>query len=269
MIVTKLKLKKNFSSKNLFILFILFFSFSLSADPLQKAVNSEFRDLKNTSRDIYRNPYETLSFFELEPSMTVVELSPGGGWYTEILASYLDDSGTLIAAHFDRDSLNNFLKKSRLNFEKKISSEAIYNKVKIVDLTSKLSEPESVDAVLTFRNLHNWLGPMMDKVFSNTFAALKSGGIFGVVEHRAAKGTSMKDMKKSGYVTEEHAIEIAEKHGFRLVSRSEINANPKDTKNHPKGVWTLPPSLRLKEKNLEKYVAIGESDRMTLLFKKP
>ena len=269
MIVTKLKLDKNFSSKNLFILFILFFSFTLSADPLQKAVNNEFRDVKNTSRDIYRNPYETLSFFELEPSMTVVELSPGGGWYTEILASYLENSGTLIAAHFDRNSSNNYLKKSRINFEKKISSEAIYNKVKIVDLTSKLSEPGSVDAVLTFRNLHNWLGPMMDKVFSNTFTALKSGGIFGIVEHRALKGTSMKDMKKSGYVTEDHAIEIAEKHGFRLVSRSEINANPKDTKNHPKGVWTLPPSLRLKEKNKDKYVAIGESDRMTLLFKKP
>ena len=175
----------------------------------------------------------------------------------------------MIAAHFDRNSSNNYLKNSRLNFEKKISSEEIYNKVKIVDLTSKLSEPGSVDAVLTFRNLHNWLGPMMDKVFSNTFTALKSGGIFGIVEHRAAKGTSMKDMKKSGYVTEDHAIEIAEKHGFRLVSRSEINANPKDTKNHPKGVWTLPPSLRLKEKNKDKYVAIGESDRMTLLFKKP
>ena len=269
MIVTKLKLKKNLSSKIFFILYILFSSLSLSADPLQKAVNSEFRDLKNTSRDIYRNPYETLSFFELEPSMTVVELSPGGGWYTEILASYLDDSGTLIAAHFDRNSSNNYLKKSRINFEKKISSEEIYNKVKIVDLTSKLSEPESVDAVLTFRNLHNWLGPMMDKVFSNTFAALKPGGIFGVVEHRAVNGTSMKDMKKSGYVTEDHAIEIAEKHGFRLVAKSEINANPKDTKNHPKGVWTLPPSLRLKEKNQDKYVAIGESDRMTLLFKKP
>ena len=157
MIVTKLKSHKNFSSKKFFILFILFFSFSLTADPLQKAVNNEFRDVKNTSRDIYRNPYETLSFFELEPSMTVVELSPGGGWYTEILASYLDNSGTLIAAHFDRNSSNNYLKKSRINFEKKMSSEAIYNKVKIVDLTSKLSEPESVDAVLTFRNLHNWL----------------------------------------------------------------------------------------------------------------
>ena len=123
MIVTKLKLGKNLCSKNFFTLLILFFSFSLSADPLQKAVNNEFRDLKNTTRDIYRNPYETLSFFELEPSMTVVELSPGGGWYTEILASYLDTSGTLIAAHFDRSSSNNYLKKSRKNFEKKMSSE--------------------------------------------------------------------------------------------------------------------------------------------------
>ena len=129
MIVTKLKLQKNFSLKKIFfILFILFFSFSLTADPLQKAVNNEFRDLKNSSRDIYRNPYETLSFFELEPTMTVVELSPGGGWYTEILASYLDNSGTLIAAHFDRNSSNNYLKKSRLNFEKKISSEPIDRK---------------------------------------------------------------------------------------------------------------------------------------------
>jgi predicted methyltransferase len=269
-IATKLKPNKDLLFlKNLFILFILIFSFSLSADPLQKAINNEFRDVKNASRDFHRNPYETLSFFELEPFMTVVELSPGSGWYTEILASYLQNSGTLIAAHFNKNSTNNYLKTSRLNFEKKIISDPAYNKVKIVDLTSKLSEPESVDAVLTFRNLHNWFGPMMDKVFLNTFTALKSGGIFGVVEHRAKSGTPMKEMKESGYVTEEYAIEIAKKHGFKLISRSEINANPKDTKNHPKGVWTLPPSFRLKEKNKDKYAAIGESDRMTLLFKKP
>ena len=269
MIVTKLKLDKNFSSKNLFILFILFFSFSLSADPLQRAVDSEFRDLKNTSRDIYRNPYETLSFFELKPSMTVVELSPGGGWYTEILANYLKNSGELIAAHFDKNSNNNYFKKSRKNFEKKMSSNPAYKKVKIVDLTSKLSEPQSIDAVLTFRNLHNWLGPAMDSIFANSFKALKPGGIFGVVEHRAEAGTSIEKMKKSGYVTEEHAIEIAKKHGFVLVSKSEINSNPKDLKNYEKGVWTLPPSLRQKGKNKDKYLAIGESDRMTLLFKKP
>ena len=150
-----------------------------------------------------------------------------------------------------------------------MDSNSIYEGVKIVDLTSGLTEPSSADAVLTFRNLHNWLGSTMDTIFANSFKALKSGGIFGVVEHRAEAGTSIQNMKKSGYVTEEHAIEMAKKHGFVLVSKSEINSNPKDLKNYEKGVWTLPPSLRLKEKNKAKYLAIGESDRMTLLFKKP
>ena len=150
-----------------------------------------------------------------------------------------------------------------------MDSNSIYEGVKIVDLTSGLTEPMSADAVLTFRNLHNWLGSTMDTIFANSFKALKSGGIFGVVEHRAEAGTSIQNMKKSGYVTEEHAIEMAKKHGFVLVSKSEINSNPKDLKSYEKGVWTLPPSLRLKEKNKGKYLAIGESDRMTLLFKKP
>ena len=150
-----------------------------------------------------------------------------------------------------------------------MDSNSIYEGVKIVDLTSGLTEPRSADAVLTFRNLHNWLGSTMDTIFANSFKALKSGGIFGVVEHRAEAGTSIQNMKKSGYVTEEHAIEMAKKHGFVLVSKSEINSNPKDLKSYEKGVWTLPPSLRLKEKNKAKYLAIGESDRMTLLFKKP
>ena len=144
----------------------------------------------------------------------------------------------------------------------------MFKDIEIVDLSSNLAEQESVDAVLTFRNLHNWLGPQMDLIFANSYKALKPGGLFGVVEHRAKPGTSMEVMKKSGYVTEEHAIEIAKKHGFTLVSKSEINANPKDTANHPRGVWTLPPVLRLKDQDKEKYEAIGESDRMTLLFKK-
>ena len=109
----------------------------------------------------------------------------------------------------------------------------------------------------------------MDKIFSNTYVALKPGGLFGIVEHRAKAGTSMEEMKKSGYVTEQHAIKIAKKHGFELLAKSEINANPKDSADHPRGVWTLPPVLRLKEKDKEKYLAIGESDRMTLLFRKP
>ncbi len=266
--IKKLTFKK-FNIRNLFFVFLLAFGSFISSDSLQKAITSEYRDSNNILRDEYRNPYETLTFFGIEPSMKVVELSPGGGWYTEILANYLSDSGELIAAHFNENSNNNYLKKSRKKFEKKMNSSSVYENVKIVNLTSKLSMPQSVDAVLTFRNLHNWLGSTMDTIFANSFKALKPGGIFGVVEHRAEEGTSIEKMKKSGYVTEELAIEIAKKHGFVLISKSEINSNPKDLKNYEKGVWTLPPSFRLKEKNKSKYLAIGESDRMTLLFKKP
>ena len=220
------------------------------------------------ARDEYRNPYETLSFFEIKSNMKVIELSPGGGWYTEILANYLHEPGILIAAHFDKDSNVEYFKKSREKFEQKIASSPMYANVEIVNLSSSFAEEESVDAVLTFRNLHNWLGPQMDSIFANSYKALKPGGIFGVVEHRANKGTSIKNMKKSGYVSEEHAIMVAKRHGFTLIAKSEINANKKDTKDHPKGVWTLPPNLRLKTIDKEKYIAIGESDRMTLLFKK-
>ncbi|MDA9903263.1 methyltransferase domain-containing protein, partial [Gammaproteobacteria bacterium] len=197
-----------------------------------------------------------------------IELSPGGGWYTEILANYLHEPGILIAAHFDKDSNVEYFKKSREKFEQKIASSPMYANVEIVNLSSSFAEEESVDAVLTFRNLHNWLGPQMDSIFANSYKALKPGGVFGVVEHRANKGTSIKNMKKSGYVSEEHAIMVAKRHGFTLIAKSEINANKKDTKDHPKGVWTLPPNLRLKTIDKEKYIAIGESDRMTLLFKK-
>ena len=240
----------------------------ISAHDLMAAVQSEDRSLKNIERDQYRNPTETLSFFKIKPNMTVVELSPGGGWYTEILANYLHEPGKLIAAHFDKDSEIGYFKRSRTNFEKKMASKSMYSNVEIVDLSSNLAEENSVDAVITFRNLHNWLGPQMDSIFANSYKALKPGGIFGVVEHRANPGTSIDAMKKSGYVTEEHAIMVAKKHGFTLVATSEINANTKDTKNHPKGVWTLPPNLRLKDAEREKYIAIGESDRMTLLFQK-
>ena len=233
------------------------------------AVLSDERDPKNVLRDDARNPYETLSFFQITEEMDVVELSPGGGWYTEILANYLHKSGGLIAAHFDKDTKSNFLKKIRKNFEKKMNSNSIYQNVEIVDLSSRLSEPNSVDAVLTFRNLHNWLGPTMDEIFTNSFNALKPGGLFGVVEHRAKPKTSFNKMKKTGYVTEAYAIQAAEKTGFILVDKSDINSNFKDTTDHPKGVWTLPPSLRLKDVDKSKYLEIGESDRMTLLFMKP
>ncbi len=233
---------------------------SLSAHNLEQSVNSEDRSPDNVARDIYRHPYETLSFFGIKQDMTVVELNPGGGWYTEILANYIHYPGTLITAqgsyYFE-------------GFEKKMNSNPMYGRVEIVNLNSNLAEPNSVDAVITFRNLHNWLGADMDSIFRSSFKALKPGGSFGVVEHRAKPGTDFETMKTSGYVTEDHAIEVALKHGFELVEKSEINANPKDTKDHAKGVWTLPPTYRLKNKDRDKYSAIGESDRMTLLFKKP
>ena len=249
--------------------FLFSFSSFSSAHDLMAAIQSEDRSPKNIARDEYRNPAKTLTFFQIKPDMKVVELSPGGGWYTEILANYIHNPGVVIAAHFDKDSKREYFRKSRERFEKKIIEKSMYDNVYIVNLSSELAKEGSVDAVLTFRNLHNWLGPQMDLIFSNSFKALKPGGLFGIVEHRANPGTSMDDMKRSGYVTEEHAIKIAKKHGFILVAKSEINANPKDTKDYPKGVWTLPPSLRLKDIDKDKYLSIGESDRMTLLFKKP
>ena len=259
---------KNFLKLTLSFLLVLQIPQSFSHD-LKGAIASEDRTPKNVQRDPFRNPYETLSFFGIESDMTVIELSPGGGWYTEILANYIHYPGTLIAAHFNADSDRAYYRRSRANFEEKVSNNPMYGRVEIVDLDSNLADPETVDAVLTFRNLHNWLGPQMDRIFSNTYKALKPGGVFGVVEHRAKPGTSMDIMKKSGYVTEQLAIEVAKKHGFELVAKSEVNSNPKDTADHPRGVWTLPPNLGLKEVDKDKYLEIGESDRMTLLFKKP
>ena len=233
---------------------------NLLSHSLKESIESQDRTPQFTTRDVYRHPYETLTFFNIQPDMTVVELNPGGGWYTEILANYIHYPGTLITAQgsYYMDS-----------FKKKMDSDPMFGRVEIVNLNSNLAEPNSVDAIVTFRNLHNWLGPQLDSIFKSSMVALKPGGIFGVVEHRANPGTSLKAMKSSGYVTEAHAIEVALNNGFELVAKSEINANPKDTKDHPKGVWTLPPRLRLDEVDREKYESIGESDRMTLLFRKP
>ena len=233
---------------------------NLLSHSLKESIESQDRTPQFTTRDVYRHPYETLTFFNIQPDMTVVELNPGGGWYTEILANYIHYPGTLIAAQgsYYMDG-----------FKKKMDSDPMFGRVEIVSLSSNLAEPNSVDAIVTFRNLHNWLGPQMDSIFKSSLVALKPGGIFGVVEHRANPGTSLKAMKSSGYVTEAHAIEVALNNGFELVAKSEINANSKDTKDHPKGVWTLPPRLRLDDVDREKYESIGESDRMTLLFRKP
>ncbi|MBQ0721448.1 MAG: class I SAM-dependent methyltransferase [Gammaproteobacteria bacterium] len=226
------------------------------------------------SRDVYRHPAETLEFFGLEPNMTVVEIWPGGGWYTEILAPYLG-GGKLYAAHFAKDSGIKYFANSRRAFEEKIkASPDVYQTLTMAEFSpkmNKLTVPDGrADLVLTFRNVHNWLRSINEaEAFALFYKALKPGGILGVVEHRAKPNASWETMKQSGYMSEAYVITLAEKAGFVLDARSEINANPKDSADYPKGVWTLPPTLRMNDKDRAKYQAIGESDRMTLRFKKP
>ncbi len=261
--------------KKIFIYFVLVSTFltlqNLKASTIEDAVINDERSVKNIVRDKYRHPIETLKFFQIKSNMTVIELSPGSGWYTEILSKYLYDEGKLIAAAYN-PSLSDYAKRSREAYENKLKSKIFYNKVEVVDLFKKLAVDGTVDAVLTFRNIHNWIGEDgsgVRKVFEQAYAALKPGGVLGVVEHRAKPGITIKKMKKSGYVTEELTINLAKEAGFILSGRSDINANIKDTKDHPAGVWSLPPTLYLKDKDKEKYIEIGETDRMTLLFRKP
>ena len=184
-------------NKIFLLLFITLSLAPLSAHDLKGAVASDDRTPKNMLRDSYRNPVETLSFFGIESDMVVIELSPGGGWYTEILANYIHYPGTLIAAHWSKDSEVAYFRRGRANFEKKMSENPMYGRVEIVDLNSSMADANSVDAVLTFRNLHNWLGPNMDSIFENTFKALKTSGMLGIVEHRDKHGTAMEMRKKS------------------------------------------------------------------------
>ncbi|WP_226668909.1 class I SAM-dependent methyltransferase [Microbulbifer aggregans] len=247
---------------------------AVQAEDLQKAIAAETRSPANAARDVYRHPEETLTFFQVQPEMTVVEIWPGGGWYSEILAPLMHDKGTYYAAHFDKTAPGYF-KKSRENFEEKIKDkESVYSDVILTEFIpggdAEIAPAGSADAVLTFRNVHNWMNQDKEaEAFKTFYDTLKPGGVLGVVEHRAKPGTSREDMVKSGYVTQDYVIGLAEKAGFVLEEASEINANAKDTANHPKGVWTLPPSLGLGDEDKSKYLAIGESDRMTLRFRKP
>ena len=242
---------------------------------LDAALAGEHRSEANRARDVYRHPVETLGFFGIKPDMTVVELWPGRGWYTEVLAPYLRDNGKLYAAHFPAQSKVEYYQKGLAAFKAMLAANpALYDRVVLTELgppdSVAVAPAASADAVLTFRNMHNWMGQGNDvKVMQAAFAALKPGGVLGVVEHRAAANATAEQVKDSGYMTEEMVIKAAEAAGFVLEAKSEINANPRDTRDHPKGVWTLPPSLALGDTDREKYVAIGESDRMTLRFRKP
>lgn len=243
-------------------------------DQIRQAVGSPHRSISNVMRDAGRNPEQTLAFFAVEPQHSVVEIWPGAGWYTEILAPLLRDEGEYIAAHFDPQSPMEYFRNSRAEFEEMLAdSPDAYDKVELTvlnfDPQTPIAAPESADRVLTFRNVHNWLAQGRDEaaqVFGKMHAALKPGGMLGLVEHRARIGTDLETMVQTGYVTEELVVELAEEAGFELLTRSPVNQNPRDTTDHPEGVWTLPPTLRLGNENRAQYLSIGESDRMTLLF---
>ncbi|MGQ0578911.1 MAG: class I SAM-dependent methyltransferase [Betaproteobacteria bacterium] len=239
-----------------------------------QALTGSHRSDANKARDQYRHPKETLLFFGLKPNMTVVEITPGAGWYTEILAPVMR-GGTYYAAVFKvtEQSSENQRSNDR-NFRAKLASDAeLYGKVQLSVLAPnaiQVAPAGSADMVLTFRNAHNWArAGTADAMFKAFYDALQMGGILGLTDHRAKPDTPFEKQIESGYMTEAWVIETAQKAGFRLESKSEINANPKDTADYPGGVWTLPPTLRLGDKDRVKYLAIGESDRMTLRFVKP
>lgn len=267
-----------FSKATLLVILICtgFFQLAFADDALQAAIDGAHRSEANKKRDAVRHPKETLEFFGIKPDMTVVELMPGAGWYTEILAPYLKSKGQLIEALQDPESTSEYARNSVARFEKKLDDNpALYGEVITIVFEPptklRIAPDESVDMVLTFRNIHNWLkggNENMKEIFKHVYASLKKGGVFGVVEHRlpANKKQDMKDT--SGYVSEAYVIKLAESVGFKLAAKSEINANPKDTADHKGGVWALPPTLVNKETDRQKYLDIGESDRMTLKFVK-
>jgi len=249
-----------------------------SADAISDAVKSELRTSDAKARDEYRKPQQTLRFFGLKPEMTVVEISPGGGWYTDILYPVVKDSGKYVAAHFYVDeSTNDYYKKALAAFKEKTQAGGKYEGAAVTAFhpTKALDiiDAGSADMVLTFRNVHNWYMREGDTGIGNAFGAffkaLKPGGVLGVVEHELPASADDAVMTSSGYMKRSYVVAAAEKAGFILEASSDINANAMDNADHPKGVWTLPPRLALEDQDRDKYLAIGESNRMTLKFKKP
>ncbi|MEP7099144.1 MAG: methyltransferase [Burkholderiales bacterium] len=247
---------------------------------LAASIASPMRGDANRARDGARHPYETLRAFGLRPGQTVIEIAPGGGWYTEILAPYLRERGRYIAALYvdaaatpaETDAQ---FAKARERFDARFTrlpdryGHIVVGRLGATGL-SDVGAPGSADAVLTFRNIHNWIADgHFDDALRSFYTVLKPGGVLGVEEHRAAPGTSLERIVASGYVPEAYVIEHARAAGFELASRSEANANPRDTRDHANGVWSLPPTLRGGAADRERFVAIGESDRMTLRFVKP
>lgn len=244
---------------------------------IEAAADGAHRSAEHRARDDWRHPVETLEFFGIRPDMHVVEIWPGGaGWYTEILAPLLRDEGQLTVAIFGDqvDQFRDFMLRANDDLRAKLEADpAIYGEVKSTELWAPgqmdIAPPGSADAVLTFRNLHNWIKwGQLEEVLAGIHRALKPGGILGVTDHRAPADQPVDKEANSGYVNEAWAIAQIERAGFELLDKSDVNANPKDKADHPRGVWTLPPTLALGEQDREKYLAIGESDRFTLKFRK-
>ena len=249
-----------------------------SSGAFDTVLAGDWREAKNRARDKYRHPRETLEFFGVKPGMTVIEIWPSGGWYTEVLAPYLRDKGKYIGVINDPSLVEpgreKFYAGQNNALRAKLGARPdVYDRVElkpIHPLAPELGEPNSADAVLTFRNVHNWvMGGNEKEMFAAFYEVLKPGGVLGVVDHRAAEGAELEKVRNSGYLPEAYVINLAVRAGFRLEARSEVNANPKDRKDYPNGVWTLPPALREGDKGRDEYLAIGESDRMTLRFVKP
>lgn len=279
-------MKKNTKTTRLTLLLAITFSLlavnanavssseSAVSQVIDNAIAGDHRSDKNRSRDSQRHPKETLLFFGIKPAMKVLEILPGGGWYSEVLAPILKDHGQLIVASFGANNPSDYMRNVHNKYIAKLEADPdVYGKVnaEVFEDEGYLAEiaSGSQDMVLTFRNSHNWIRyGGIEQAYKSFNRVLKKGGVLGVVQHRAAPDADVKQAAEQGYVPQAYLIQLVESMGFKLVAQSEINANVKDTKDHPKGVWSLPPSYREKDNNREKYSAIGETDRMTLRFVK-
>jgi predicted methyltransferase len=247
---------------------------SVTAPGLQAVIAGEHRSAANKARDPYRHPAETLSFFGITPKSTVVELWPFGGWYAEILAPYVRTGGVYYAAAMDPASTNAQDLRYNESLNKLLAARPdLYSKVRMSVLAkgkADIAPAGTADLVVSFRNIHNWVWSGMEKeVFEAAYRALKPGGVLGIVEHRNVDPNYEPKTPGQAYVGEDYAVKLVESVGFKLAARSNINNNPKDTKDYARGVWTLPPNYALGDQDRAKYAAIGESDRFTLKFVKP
>jgi predicted methyltransferase len=245
-----------------------------TAQALTAILAADQRSEENRARDRYRHPKETLLFFGIRPEMSVMEVWPEPGWYTEVIAPLVRDKGKYYAALIAQDPDSQYIGQRLDKYHQKLAARPeLYDRVAFVTFPTDGGDalpPASLDMVVTFRNIHNWMArDAAPQAFAAMYRALKPGGVLGVVEHRGNPALPQDPAAKSGYVNEDYAIRMIEAQGFRLVAKSEVNANPKDTKDYQQGVWTLPPTYRLGDKDHDKYAAIGESDRFTLRFVKP